>query len=244
MQERCATHHSQSLWLEVGDENLPAVSDAVSYVIPAIPINLVTRLRLEILVMRSSVMDLRHIAETILADAGATLQLLRVIGEEYGSDSCRPSRIEHCIAVLDRDRWFHSVCASVISSHHKDISAVWEQFRKAGQSARLIAERTNDFVPEEAYLVGMLHQIGKLPHILGWTSQSCYSVAEERAVGVLLAQHWCVPAFLMESLLEQQDEAFRARWSGLLHAAQWESIHQQEYRTGSKHSRCLSASGL
>ena len=172
--------------------------------------------------MRSSVMNLREITDTILRDVGATLQLLRVVGEEYRDGECRPTRIEHCIASLNRERWYDTVCAAVIDSHDKEVSAAWSLFSCNAHHTRQVALRIEGFSPEEAYLVGLLHQIGKLPQLLGWTCESTYTIAEERAVGMLLAQHWRAPGYLIEAMRQQSEGSLSSRWSFLLHSAQCE----------------------
>ena len=201
--------------------------NTVADVFPAVPITLVTRLRLELLVMRSSTMDLKVITETILKDAGATLQLLRVVGEEYGTEEWRPSRVEHCIASLDCERWFGTVCATVVTSQSSEVYTAWQQFYSNAQHSRLIALGNGELNAEEAYIVGLLHQIGRLPKLLGWMPQSSYTPAEERELGSMLARQWCLPSFLIEALEEQQQGICRSGWSALLHAARKENSRQE-----------------
>lgn len=190
--------------------------------LPPVPISLATRLRLEMLVMRSSVLNLREITDAILRDAGATLQLMRVADEEYQGDEGRPTRIEHCIALMNHERWYEAVCSSVIGSQERHILDAWKQFRRKAHYTREAAMRVDGFCPEEAYLVGLLHQIGKIPHLLGWTKRSRYTEAEECELGILLAQSYSAPRYLIEALHEQQ-QGKDSRWSMLLRSAQQDS---------------------
>ena len=191
-------------------------------ILPSIPISLATRLRLEMLVMRSSVLNLREITDTILRDPGATLQLMRVVEEEYQNDEGRPTRIEHCIALMNHERWYRTVCSEVIGSQDRHILDAWKQFRRKAHYTREAAMRIEGFCPEEAYLVGLLHQLGKLPYLLGWTSSQFATDTEECAMGILLAQSYSAPRYLIEALREQQ-LGKDSRWNILLRSAQEDS---------------------
>lgn len=188
-----------------------------------VPITLATRLRLEKLVMLTPVMDLRAITETILQDPGATLQLLRIVGEEFGDDECRPVRVEHCIASLNRERWYLPVCARVVTGRNDAVMKMWQQFSVMARAAQQVAMRLHGFPTEEAYLVGLLYQMGKLPRLLGWSSKAPGSVVEERAIAVQLAELWRLPGCLIEALREQYEGTIGSRWSFLLRAAQSEN---------------------
>jgi len=82
--------------------------------LPNLPMMVTTRLRLELL-LQHSLLDLRAVSEVILSDAGATLQILRLIGEEYPDEEGRPTRIEDCIVSLNVERWYDVLCASGMS---------------------------------------------------------------------------------------------------------------------------------
>ena len=102
--------------------------------LPQMPILAATRLQLELLLQERSV-DLKNMAEIILADAGATLQVLRLIGEEYPAKRSGPTRIEDCIVSLNRERWYEVVCAAGIS-HSAPLLAEWQHCRRIAECAR------------------------------------------------------------------------------------------------------------
>ena len=191
--------------------------------LPPVPITLATHLRLEKLVMRSAVMDLRAITEAILLDPGATLQLLRIAGQEFCEDEYRPTRIEHCIVSLDRERWYLPVCAWIVTGRHAEVTAAWQQFSLFAYAARQVAMRLSGFPPEEAYLVGLLHQLGSLPQLLGWTNGSMPSNHEEDEIGLKLAQLWRMPRCVIDALREQHEGTIGSRWNFLLRLARREN---------------------
>ena len=199
--------------------------------LPQMPILAATRLQLELLLQERSV-DLKAIAEIILADAGATLQVLRLIGEEYPNDEERPTRIEDCIVSLPCERWYEVVCAAG-TSHSASLLAEWQHCRRIAECARELARSMDGFQPEQAYLVGLLFRLGRFPRLLGWrpsgdlarVSLADAHLGEDHAVSLMLAEYWNLPAYLLSALREQapadqpnQDSV--AGWAGILQVAQ------------------------
>ncbi len=199
--------------------------------LPCMPVLAATRLQLELLLQERSV-DLKEMAEIILADAGATLQVLRLIGEEYPGEEERPTRIEDCIASLNRERWYEIVCAAG-TSHSAPLLAEWQHCRRIAECARELARCMDGFQPEEAYLVGLLSRLGRFPRLLGWrptaelarASIAGAYLGEDHAVSLMLAEYWHLPAYLLSALREQVP-AVQPRtdpalgWAGILHTAQ------------------------
>ncbi|ADW70908.1 HDOD domain-containing protein [Granulicella tundricola] len=192
--------------------------------LPNIPTMMTTRLRLELLLQEPSI-DLSAVSEVILSDPGATLQLLRLIGEEYPNDEDRPTRIEDCIVSFNSNRWYEVVCAlSIPQSSH--VLAHWEYWRRVAQCARELAKCVDGLSPEEAYLVGLLSQLGTLPHILGWNNDTGSS-AEHSAVGVMLADYWHLPTYFCCAIQELQSPASSSRWGEILQMAQAVAIKSE-----------------
>lgn len=210
--------------------------------LPQMPILAATRLQLELLLQERSV-DLRAMAEIILADAGATLQVLRLIGEEYPGEEERPTRIEDCIVSLNRERWYEVVRASG-TSHSAPLLAEWQHCRRIAECARELARCMDGFQPEEAYLVGLLFRLGKFPRLLGWRPvaelpriTADAHLGEDHAVSLMLAEYWHLPEYLLSALREQAPAARpgqdAAGWGGILQVAQELAEHVKTARTGS-----------
>lgn len=199
--------------------------------LPQMPILAATRLQLELLLQERSI-DLKATADIILADAGATLQVLRLIGEEYPGEDDRPTRIEDCIVSLNRERWYEVVCAAG-TSHSAPLLAEWQHCRRIAECARELARCMDGFQPEEAYLVGLLFRMGRFPRLLGWRpvgDLTRVNVAdghfgEDHAVSLMLAEYWHLPAYLLSALREQAsadqpDRDSVAGWAGVLQVAE------------------------
>jgi HD-like signal output (HDOD) protein len=184
--------------------------------LPSLPIMTTTRLQLELL-FGDSVVDLKGVTEVILADAGATLQILRLIGEEYPNEDERPRRIEDCIVSLSVARCYQTICGAN-SGPSGQYVAEWQHCRRIAENARELARDIEGFLPEEAYLVGLLYRLGRFPQLLGWEIEQTSSV-EDEALGVMLAFHWNLPGYVVSAIREQQEEAGTSRWEKILRMA-------------------------
>ncbi len=194
--------------------------------LPGIPAMLTTRLQLELL-MQEPAIDLRAVSEVVLADVGATLQILRLIGEEYPCEEDRPTRIADCLVSLDSQSWYAAICGASLANN-KEALELWQHFRRVALHARELAAQAGGLSPDEAYLVGLLCELGRLPEVLGWDTYT--SIAEHETAGILLADYWRLPAYLLAAIREQQHAAPCSRWNAVLLAAQWEV--QQEEQAG------------
>jgi c-di-GMP-related signal transduction protein len=181
--------------------------------LPSLPIMTTTRLQLELL-LGDSVVDLKGVTEVILGDAGATLQILRLIGEEYPNEEDRPRRIEDCIVSLSMARCYQTICASNCG-HAGSYVAEWQHCRRIAECARELARGMEDFPPEEAYLVGLLYRLGRFPQLLGWEIERT-SPMEDEALGVMLAFHWNLPGYVVSAIKERQEAAGLSRWDKIL----------------------------
>lgn len=185
--------------------------------LPRLPVMSATTLQLELLLQESPV-DLNAISAVVLSDAGATLQILRAIGEEYPNTSDRPTRIEECIVSMDLTCWYEAVRQHAVS-YNGALVTEWQRCRRIGECARELAfGLEEDISPDQAYIVGLLHRLGEFPYLLGW-SHTGGSTAEHHALGVMLAEFWQLPSYLTCALREQQAPSTPAVWKDLLYKA-------------------------
>ena len=191
-------------------------TDASADPLPDVPILLSTRLQLELL-LQESALDLRAVSAVILEDLGATLQILRLVGEEFGCGEERPIRIEDCIACLDTRTWFEAVSAVTLEQNSRAADA-WQHARQIGRYAEQLAGQEDDLRPGEARLVGLLHEIGRLPELLGW--QRPAGTQENRTfVATMLAEHWHLPGCILDAGQEDQAAPSASQWTVILRAA-------------------------
>jgi hypothetical protein len=134
---------------------------------------LATVVGLELLLQEPSI-DLDVASALILRDVGATLHILRLIGNDYVSEGNSPKRMYDCLASMEVNVWFRTISSHSIPTKHASIaiSELWSHSRLIAHYARLIAESLGDIIPEDAYLVGLLHEAETIPMVLGWKMAS------------------------------------------------------------------------
>jgi hypothetical protein len=178
-----------------------------------IPVMSATVLGLEIL-LHEPCIDLQMASELILSDVGATIQILRLVATEYEFATEHPSRMGDCIASLDAGTWFDAISARTFACdrEHAATTALWNHCRLVAQYAQLVAESLEGVSSEEAYLVGLLHEIGAIPNILGWPS-------EDQATGELAplsAMEGSLPPFVLSALRSVNDSCCSSTWKFIL----------------------------
>jgi len=207
-------------------ERQPAQAGA-SLNLPNIPVLSETLLVLDLMVQQRSA-DLREVARLVLGDVGATLQILRLAGREYGIGEGRPERIEDCISDLGLQPCLEAMGAQTVSRDiaHQAIAEFWAHSREIAEYSRLVAEEIPDVNPDEAYLVGLLHALGLLPALLGWRD----AVAAGGALaGLMLAKRWALPHCVLDFFTETHTTGYPTRWSEIVrkahHRANKSSVH-------------------
>jgi len=185
--------------------------------LPHVPVMPETLLLLDLLVQETCV-DLRQMSELVLADLGATLQILRLAGREYGMADDRPVRIADCISDLGLRPCLTTVSAQPIGRQEQmpEIAKLWAHSREIASCAKHVAQSTQGIDPDEAYLVGLLHAFGLLPRLLGWRESS---VTDDTLMGLRLAKRWSLPRCVTEYFSEKQMPRYAMRWSAIMQKA-------------------------
>jgi hypothetical protein len=164
--------------------------------------------------------DLRALSKLVLSDLGATLQVLRLAGREYGDAEGRPVRVEDCIADLGVQ-----ACLDVMSAHlmPRDLRSpavieLWRHSREIAGHSQHLAEQTVDVDPDQAYLVGLCHSIGSLPGLFGVDGKVCQEFDSVR-MGLDLAREWSLPGCVVGYFSDLETGGGRSAWPGIVQAA-------------------------
>jgi hypothetical protein len=185
--------------------------------LPAAPVLTETLLYMDLMVHKSCV-DLRDLSQVVLADMGATLQILRAAGREHGVSEGRPWRMEDCISNLGLDACREAISTQTVPRDHRQnpIAEFWAHAREVAHYSKALAEEISDVNPDEAYLAGLLHGIGFLPELLGWKESG---VADGALAGLRLAKRWSLPPCVIEFFSEVQLTGYSTRWPGIVRKA-------------------------
>lgn len=142
--------------------------------------------------------DLDEVAEIIMADQVLTLRILRLINSAFWGLKHQVQSLKEAIVYMGFKEirnvvlttWLVNAFVSKVA--HIRIETLWEHSFGCALVSRLIARRIKYHNPEQAYLAGLLHDIGEV--IL------CQYFAEEFAQVLQLAEE------KMISLQEAEDE--------------------------------------
>lgn len=164
--------------------------------------------------------DLQALSTLVLSDLGATLQVLRLAGREYGNVEGRPVRVEDCIADLGIQ-----ACKKAMSEHlmprdvHSSaVAELWRHSREIAGLSRHFAERTVDVDPDQAYLVGLCHSIGSLRGVLG-LEVNTHQKSDRMRIGRALAREWSLPGCVSDYFADPGKCGERSAWQGIVQAA-------------------------
>ena len=183
--------------------------------LPNLPVLPETLLALE-LQLQNYTVDLHAFAEVVLADLGATIQILRLAGREYGACEDNYTRIEDCICDFGPTACFEAVARGAMarSLHRQAVSEIWAHARQIAQNAKHLAEAVPWAIsPDQAYMAGLLHAIGSLPSILGWELSGAHDYA---ATALKLAERWALPSYLRDFFCEMLMPGYNPQWSEMI----------------------------
>jgi hypothetical protein len=186
----------------------------ISSGLPVVPVMPETLLLMELCAQGNSV-DLSEMAQVVSGDPGATLQIMREAGQECAFGDERPHRIEDYISALGAEACLEAASRKTVSrSMNKPaITWVWSHSIEIAKRCRLMAEV--DMNPDEAYLTGLLHEIGSLPSILDWKANPVVS-SDPLVAGLKLADLWCLPRCVAEYFAELANLSGTCRWSHMV----------------------------
>jgi len=128
--------------------------------------------------LAASPVDMKRVGEIIRTDPSLTAQVLRLCNSALLGFRDRVTKIEHAVMMLGTERLRTMVltCSLVEYVGHRvpseDIQSFWQHcFLTAALSER-IARAIAYSQPEQAYLAGLLHDIGALPLLVVTSAES------------------------------------------------------------------------
>ncbi|MBN1918021.1 MAG: HDOD domain-containing protein [Verrucomicrobia bacterium] len=186
------------------------------------------------------------LSDVISKDQALTARILRLVNSSFYALRCEVVKVSHAIALLG----FVAIKNLALGLGVIDMfgrgreggelngPAFWEHSLSCATAARLIAERVRFAPAEEAFVAGLLHDIGKLVLHDHFRAEfdAALRVAREEAmalpaaerlvfktdhavVGEALAAHWRLPQALRASIGSHHHVSDHDRLSNIVHAA-------------------------
>jgi hypothetical protein len=195
-----------------------------AHALPPVPVFPETLLLLE-LEAQEPCADLRRLSQVVLSDLGATLQILRLAGREYGNTEDRPNRIEDCISDLGLRPCLNAVATQITarSDRRSEIAEIWKHSGEIAHHSRIIAEDIPEVNPEDAFLVGLLHAIGLLPALLGWNGREA-DAFESAQIAFTMATQWSLPHVVVDAFRAMCCASEGSEWTAILMSAHQRAI--------------------
>ena len=188
--------------------------------LPDVPVMPETLLLMD-LGAREKPVDLGEMTQVVLSDPGATIQVLRLAGRERAFGEERATRIEDCISVLGVLACVEAVSRRTVS-RAKDkpgIVKCWLHAKEIAENCqRLVEEMAASVNPNDAYLTGLLHELGALPAILNWERIPALS-SDPDLVALKLAEEWFLPQCIVDYFSELENPRAGNRWIGIVQRA-------------------------
>lgn len=184
--------------------------------LPTLPVVVFKLLKL----IESPTATATELSEVVAMDQGLTARILRLVNSSFYALRSEVVRVSHAIALLGfvavRDLALGLSVADMFGRERESPEfhgdAVWEHTLGCGICARLIAERVGYLPVEEAFVAGLLHDIGTLvlfDHCRADFDAALRTAREElialpqaerlvlgtdhAEVGGVLAEHWRLP---------------------------------------------------
>ncbi len=195
--------------------------------LPEVPVLPETLLSMELRAQEYSV-DLHEMAQVILSDIGATIQIFRLAAAEFGSTDDRPVRIEDCISSLGLQACLKAAARQTAGKpgRYRAVSDTWAHCRDTARYSKALAETMGGTVhPEDAYLAGLFHALPMLPEILGWNCRE-YGLKEEASAGLRMAERWRLPKCVVEMFREMHSTGYGTQWMDIV-----EQAHELAHRS-------------
>lgn len=182
--------------------------------LPAVPVMPQTLLLLDLCAQRRSA-ELNEIAQVVLGDPGATIQIMREASEECAFGDDRPCRIEDYISALGVEGCIEAASRKTVTRamNKAAIIKTWSHSIEIAENCRRLAR--GGMSAGEAYLAGLLHELGSLPAILGWKADP-EVLNDPVLAGLQLAEEWCFPRCVTEYFAETAQLSDVRFWSTLV----------------------------
>lgn len=182
----------------------------------------------------------RELSEIIKYDPGLSTRLLSIANSPMYGFSAQIRSIDHATVVLGmralRDLAVSTAVGDVFGSGTRATDGIrqklWDHSLACGCIARLLAEQAKDVAPDEAFLGGVIHDIGKL-FILDYDTEAYLQLLADRnrqdltaaetdrygmphtAVGQICGQNWGFPDEVVD-VIECHHEPAAAVFNGPL----------------------------
>jgi HD-like signal output (HDOD) protein len=187
--------------------------------IPDLPILPTTLVHLENL-LNADVVDLAALTDVVRSDLGLTVYLIRIArSADFASATIpRISEIIVCLGINHLRAIVHRIPvlrAQTSSPGVRACNRFWMHAQLTGLIAEELASHSTNLNGDDAYLAGLVCQIGRLSRLLGWRIPE-FENGDTAALGGTLARAWGFPNILRE-VIDGDDKPTSSEAQSLRH---------------------------
>ena len=165
--------------------------------------------------------DLRALSKLVLSDLGATLQVLRLAGREYGDAEGRPVRVEDCIADLGIQACMEAMSAHLMPRDVRSpaVSRVMASFQgDCGAFSSILPNRRSMLIPIRHILSASVIRLDHCQVFWAWMSRRTRSLTVCEW-DLSLAREWSLPGCVVDYFSDLEKCGGRSAWLGIVQAA-------------------------
>jgi hypothetical protein len=189
--------------------------------LPDVPVLPETLLMMEFCAQRQAT-NLHELAEIVLGDLGAAIQIMHKAGQECMLRNARPDRVEDYISALGVQGCMGAASRRIVTRgmNKSLIRETWSHSNEIARRCKLLADENicGEVNPTEAYLTGLFHKIGSLPVMFDWDLSRGLS-GDPVHGGLRLADAWFLPQCIAEYFSELQDGKSSGRLTRIVRQA-------------------------
>ncbi|MBV8666367.1 MAG: HDOD domain-containing protein [Burkholderiaceae bacterium] len=177
-----------------------------------------------------------ELASLISKDAAMTAKILRVANSSGFHRASRIASLDQSLTVIGLDmvktllisESVFQLFDNITPHHGDDLRGFWKHSLITAEIARLIAEKMGEVSIEEAYLAGLLHDVGRLALLAVAPREYAHSFLADddenlcalelrtlqmthAQVGASMIEHWKLDSFLADSVLYHHDPIARLK---------------------------------
>jgi len=195
---------------------------SIDYVrpVPDLPVLPKTLLSLE-LMSQERCTELNEIADLLRQDLGAVARVFHFAKDEQAQSEERLIRLEDCISSIGVRGCLKILADSVVlpSSLWTAICRIWEHSAEIAECCgRIAAEIGAPVSEEDAYLVGLFHELDEFVEVLAWESKLLL-VNHPAYVAQRVAEQWGLPDAVLQYFSERQSTGLQLLWRAIVDKA-------------------------
>jgi HD-like signal output (HDOD) protein len=165
--------------------------------------------------------DLDQVAAFLRQDPGAVARVFHYAADQYAASEVHLTRLEDCVSNIGIQACLNILADSVVlpSSQWTVLCRICEHSVEIAERCMRIAAETQPFISEEdAYQVGLFHELDELLGILTWESK-LLTANDPDDIALSVAGDWGLPEAVSQYFRERKSTYVPPMWTMIVEKA-------------------------